>query len=346
MLEDWPAELDASARCLFLSDPPSGLRAVLVLDDLTLGPAAGGIRTRSYPSLRNAVRECSALARAMTMKCSIAGLDAGGGKLVVLDHPGLDRPRAFARLGELVEELGGLFRTAGDLGTTAADLHAMAANCRYVHADETGLAAAVARGLLRCIEACAEVQGHSLRSLSVGVQGAGAIGSAVTGALVAAGLRVYLADLDPKRAERVAREHGATVIEPAHLLKARLDLLAPCAVGGVIGADEARGLRVWAVCGAANNILSDDEAGAVLVERGIAFVPDPVASAGAVIAGLGRSVMGLPDPTPLIDALGQVARDILRESAASGEPTPALAARLAQRRLERVRARLRARAGK
>src|SRR5690606_4769428 len=109
-------------------------------------------------------------------KCALAGLDAGGAKAVVLDHPGLDRPAAFRRLGLLVAELGGVFRTAGDLGTAPADLAAMAETCPYVHADERGLADAVARGLLACLRACARARGRELAGLRVAVQGCGAIG--------------------------------------------------------------------------------------------------------------------------------------------------------------------------
>ena len=160
-------DLDAAgtARCLLWRDPPSGLTAVLVIDDLTLGPGAGGVRTRAYPGLAAAVAEASALARAMTRKCALAGLAAGGAKAVVLDHPGLDRPAAFRALGRLVAELGGLFRTAGDLGTTAADLAAMAETCPYVHPEEGGLTEAVARGLVGCARACARARGRDLAGL-------------------------------------------------------------------------------------------------------------------------------------------------------------------------------------
>src|SRR5690606_7476849 len=44
-------EARGAPRCTLWSDVDTGLRAVLVIDDLTLGPAAGGIRTRAYPSL-------------------------------------------------------------------------------------------------------------------------------------------------------------------------------------------------------------------------------------------------------------------------------------------------------
>src|SRR6185369_15681763 len=49
----------------------SGLHAFLVLDDTTLGPAAGGIRTRAYPSPADAQADAARLARAMTIKCAL-----------------------------------------------------------------------------------------------------------------------------------------------------------------------------------------------------------------------------------------------------------------------------------
>jgi leucine dehydrogenase len=281
-----------------------------------------------------AVDDACRLARAMTIKCALGGLDAGGGKCVVIDHPGLDRPAAFAALGDRFEELGGLFRTAGDLGTTAADLAAMAARCRYVHTDESGLATSVARGLLRCVEACAEVRGTPVDRLSVAVQGAGAIGAAVCRVLAGAGARVVVADIDGAQAARIAGEVGGSVGEPGSILASDVDIVAPCAVGGVIDRAAASALRAWAVCGAANNILSDDGAEDELVRRQILFVPDVIASAGAVVDGIGASVMGLVDRAPLIDRLGATARELLLEHRRSGRPFTEIAEMRARARLE------------
>ncbi len=319
-------ELGAERGFLF-TDRATGLRAVLVIDSTALGPAAGGIRTRAYPSVEAAVRDAAALARAMTIKCALGGLDAGGGKMVVLDHPGLDRAGAFARLGDFVDDLGGLFRTAGDLGTTAADLATMAERCRFVHTGEASLAASVARGLVRCIEACARVRGRSLVGLRVAVQGAGAIGAAACSALAAAGATVLVADLDPQRARAAAEAAGAEVAEADSILTADVDVVAPCAVGGVIDGAVAGALRAWAVCGAANNLLASPAAEAALAARDILFVPDVVASAGAVIDGIGRTVMGLEDPAraDLIDRLGDVAHELLAEARQIGRGASVLA---------------------
>lgn len=320
-------------RCVLWRDPPSGLSAVLVIDDMTLGPGAGGVRTRAYPDLAAAIADASALARAMTRKCALAGLAAGGAKAVVLDHPGLDRPAAFRRLGAFVAELGGIFRTAGDLGTRAEDLAAMAETCPFVHVEERGLAEAVARGLIGCAAACAARRGRGLAGLRAAVQGCGAIGGAVARALRAAGAALVVADIDAGRAQDLARETGAEVQDPEDILRAEVDLLAPCATGGVVTAELARSMRAWALCGAANNLLAGPEVAEVLRARGVLHVPDVVASAGAVVEGIGRTVMGLADRAPLIDALGATAAALLAESAATGATTEALAERRAQARL-------------
>ncbi len=324
-------------RVVLWRDPPSGLSAVLAIDDLTLGPAAGGVRTRAYPDLAAAIAEAAALARAMTRKCALAGLAAGGAKAVVLDHPGLDRPAAFRALGRLVAELGGLFRTAGDLGTTAADLDAMATTCPFVHPEEGGLAEAVARGLVACARACAAARGRPLAGLVVAVQGCGAIGQAVARALHAAGARLVVADLDPRRAARVSEETGATIADPGAILRVPADILAPCAVGGVITAEVARDAPAWALCGAANNLLAAPDVAALLRARGVLHVPDVVASAGAVVEGIGRTVMHLADRGPWIDRLGETAAALLAESASTGETTEALADRRVAARLAAAR---------
>jgi leucine dehydrogenase len=326
-----------AARCLLWTDTATGLRAVVVLDDLTLGPAAGGTRTRGYPTLADAVADAASLARAMTLKCAISGIDAGGGKAVILDRPGMDRPRAFARFGAFVQELGGMFRTAGDLGTTAADLAAMATRTQYVQTGENDLSAATARGVLRCVEVCAAMSGKpGVRGLRVAVQGCGAIGSTVARALSAAGATLLVADVDRARALAVAAETGARVLDAGSIWDADCDLLSPCAIGGVLTVESAERIRARAVCGAANNIVASPAAEQRLLERGVLFVPDIIASAGAVVHGVCQAVMGGEDPWPRIDALGEIARAVLDESRARGRTPTEIAHARARARIAEV----------
>ncbi len=327
-------ELDIE-RCFVYRDQRSGLQAVLVIDDLTLGPAAGGVRTKTYAGIADATRDAAALAKAMSYKTALAGIAAGGGKMVVLNDPHLDRPAAFARLGQYVQELGGLFRTAGDLGTTVDDLSNMARHCEYVHLEEAQLAGAVALGVLRCMEACAAEHGGSLgiKGLRIAVQGCGAIGAAVARVLKGAGARLYVADAKPQLAKKLAKEIDAKAVSADKILTADVDILAPCAVGGVITEELVDQLRTWAVCGGANNMVATPAAAEALRAKGILHVPDVISSAGAVIAGIGRTVMNLDDPAPIIEELGQTARELLQQSATTKRTTEELAVELAQKRI-------------
>jgi len=268
-----------SGRVITIREPGCGLTAFLVLDSEVLGPAVGGIRTLPYPSEADALADARRLAQAMTVKCAVTGLDAGGGKVVIIDHPGLMRADAFRSLGEHVQGLSGAFRTAGDAGTTAADLACMAETTEYVHQDEAGLSEAVARGLIAClIAACESREDVTWPDLSIAVQGCGAIGGAVARALGRAGAAVTVTDLAPARAESTARDVGAAVAEPSTFFAIESTVAAPCALGGVVTPAVARVMRARILCGAANNVLSGPASEGVLASRGVTLVPDAIAS--------------------------------------------------------------------
>lgn len=332
--DNWP---DAPHQTLLFTDSDSGLRAHVVLDSLVMGPAAGGVRTLEYASDAAALADARRLARTMTAKCALAGLDAGGGKAVVRIIPGMDRERAFEALGRRIESLQGAFRTSGDLGTGPADLAALSRYTRYCHADTPALSRAAARGVVQCIHACVDFKGRpSLSGLRAAVQGCGLIGSAVAAALVEAGASVRVADIDRARADEVARACGADVVDAGGVLFEDVDILAPCAVGDVISPEVVRQLKAWVVVGGANHITTDHAADVAMHERGILFVPDLISSAGAVIEGVGRTVMGLDDRQPLIEMLGDTAALVLEDAAREDAPPIDHALRRAWARIQSV----------
>ena len=308
----------SQARTICVRDPACGLVAFIALDSLALGPAAGGIRTMAYPSEEAALDDARRLARAMTVKCAISGLEAGGGKAVVMAHPALNRRDAFLRLGEAIEELNGDFRTAGDVGTRAKDLANMAEATQWVHQDEDGLTEAVAHGLLACLESgVSQRRDLEWPELSVAIQGCGAIGSAVAHALSHVGMQVSVSDIVAERAERIAQRAHATPISPDAFWDTRADVISPCALGGVLTAERAATLRgVRIVCGAANNILADKDVEQRLQSAGITWIPDVLASAGAVVRGIARSVMQVDDPSAMIARLGTITTEVLEQAQA------------------------------
>ena len=103
-------------------DRNSRAQVLVAVHDTRLGPAHGGIRRWGYEDAAAAERDVVALARAMTWKCALAEVPAGGGKAVIIDRPDLDREAAYRVVGRVVEELGGAFYTGPDVNTTAEDL--------------------------------------------------------------------------------------------------------------------------------------------------------------------------------------------------------------------------------
>jgi len=319
----------------FLSDEASGLQAVLVLDDLTRGPGAGGIRTQPYPSVRDAVADAACLARSMTLKCALAGLDAGGGKVVVLDHPQMKREEAFYVLGKRIEELQGTFLTGADLGTTRSDLEQVAKATQYVHSESETFSMAVAQGVLACMNAIAKLRGkQSVKGLHIAIQGCGSIGAALGRMLKEHEVELTVCDVNHGKAEDIAFSLGAHFTTPAEIFESDCDILAPCAIGGVLTGPRAHKLKAWGVCGAANNILAETRVGAILKDRGILYVPDIVSSSGAVIEGIGKTVMGLSDRSPLIEALGPLAAEIIEQAKRTDQTPSAVAMQRAEQKLE------------
>lgn len=122
------AEPWASEQTITCRDDRVGLRAVIAIDDTTLGPGFGGVRYRAYPSTEAAAREAQRLAAAMTLKHALAELPYGGAKsVVVLDGqvpaPGSPERRAlFARFGEMIARTAGTYIPGVDMGTLLEDM--------------------------------------------------------------------------------------------------------------------------------------------------------------------------------------------------------------------------------
>ena len=74
---DWPVA--GFERVVVDRDAEGRLRSIVAAHDTTLGPALGGVRLGRYPSEEAAIEECLALARAMTLKTAVVGLELGGG---------------------------------------------------------------------------------------------------------------------------------------------------------------------------------------------------------------------------------------------------------------------------
>ena len=304
------------AKVVHLTERSTGLRAVVVIDNVAAGPAIGGVRMA--PDVTAA--ECFGLARAMTLKNAAAGLAHGGAKSVIRADPAMapaDKERlvrAFAcAMADLTDYIPG-----PDMGT---DELAMG----WVH-DEIGRAiglpaelggipldvlGATGFGLAVAVEVAAPRAGLDLDGARVAVQGFGAVGSHVARFLVARGCRIVGASdssgavVDPagldvdalvtttRSGRGLVDQADVEHIERDDLIGVECDIWVPAARPDAIRGDNVDRLRARMVAQGAN-IGVTLEAEERLHAMGVLSLPDFIVNAGGVICGAVEFAGGSP----------------------------------------------------
>jgi valine dehydrogenase (NAD+) len=119
----------------------------------------------------------------------------------------------------------------------------------------------------------------------IGIAGVGKVGRHLVEHAVDEKAEVVVTDVNPEAIEWVRDRHPdvEVVADNDALLRAELDVYAPCALGGVLDDEAAEVLRAAIVCGGANNQLAHDSVDNRLHERGIVYCPDYLVNAGGVI---------------------------------------------------------------
>jgi leucine dehydrogenase len=197
-----------------------------------------------------------------------------------------------------------------------------------------------ARGVFRAMQAAARQRwgSDSLAGKTVAVQGCGHVGYYLVSELATSGAKLMVADVDQARVERVVREFGATAVAADKSLSVNADVLAPCALGGIINDQTIPHLRVEVIAGGANNQLLEARHGDELQRRGILYAPDYAANAGGVINGCCREMLGWDEERTKakVDAIYDTLLSIFEMAEKEGIATYKAADRLAEDRLAQV----------
>jgi leucine dehydrogenase len=273
----------------------SGLYTFVAVHSTIRGPSLGGCRMWGYTDARLALRDALRLSQAMTYKSAVADLPLGGGKGVIMTAPGevltsARRTAALLDFGDTVESLGGRYITAEDVGTSSRDMRVIAQRTAHVaglprrQGGSGDPSPFTALGVESAIRACCErvFSSNSLGERSVAVVGLGHVGSRVARRCAKAGANVVVSDID-ERKRHFADELGVGWASPSAALELDVDVVAPCALGGVLDHKTVPRLRCQIVAGAANNQLASESVADLLATRRILWAPDFVANAGGLI---------------------------------------------------------------
>lgn len=340
-----------------LTERTTGLRATVVIDNVAIGPAIGGVRMA--PDVTT--EECFRLARAMTLKNAAAGLHHGGGKAVIVGDPMMplaDKEPLIRAFADAIEHLTD-YIPGPDMGTDEtcmAWIHdqigraiGLPAVLGGIPLDEVG---ATGYGLAASIDVAADHIGMSLTGARVAVQGFGAVGRNVAKFLGQRGcILVAAADLGgcvvdrrgldidelmkTKTTESVAAHPLGEVIDRDAIVGVECDIWIPAARPNVLHAGNVDTVRARIVAEGAN-IPATAEAEARLHERGVLVLPDFIANAGGVICGAVEYRGGTEaEAFQLIDdQIRTNTADMLERSRATGESPRASALTAARQRVE------------
>jgi leucine dehydrogenase len=300
----------------------------------------------SYDDALAALRDALRLSRAMTYKAAVADLPLGGGKGVIMlparaKFGASQRIAALLDFADAVQTLGGRYITAEDVGTSSRDMSVIARQTTHV----AGLARSrggsgdpspfTALGVEAAIRACCEraFGSDSLRGRTICVIGLGHVGSRVAKLCARAGARLALADVD-ERKRALAKQLDARWLAPEQALEAEVDVLAPCALGGLLNDQTVPALNCRVIAGAANNQLAAERIAEQLASRSILWAPDFVANSGGLI-NIAEELDGY-DPVAArrrVKRIGDTVREIFDRAAAAGETPLTAAMALAELRI-------------
>lgn len=365
-MDEWGPE-----KIVLVSDPKTGMRGVLVIDNTARGMGKGG--TRMSPTVT--VEEVCRLARVMTWKWAGVDLSFGGAKAGIRADPASPDKEAVLRswARALRKHIPSDYVLGLDMGLTERDAAVVQDELEDrgaavgsptelggVPYDELGL---TGFGVAESADVACELAGISLKGASVAIQGFGAVGHAAARRFVELGATVVAVStaeggvasedgLDVERLLKLRAETGDALVREygegrrlalGEELALAVDVLVPAARQDVIDADLARRLPAKVVVEGAN-LPTSPEAQRVLQERGVTLVPDFIANAGAVIgAGVAmdtRYSAFRPDPkdvfTLISDKLRANTRRVIEEAARHNMTTHEAALGIAQGRVRRA----------
>lgn len=305
-------------------DQSTQMLGIIAIHSTRLGPALGGCRFLSYPTVDDAMIDCMRLARTMSYKSAIHQLALGGGKAVLIKpNEAFSRTSLLSSFGEFVHDLGGRFITAEDSGTSVADMDIIRTKTSYVTGNTSQRflskdpSPLTALGVRRSIEAAVKfsMYKYSLEGLHVAIQGLGHVGYNLAKELAAMGVRLTVSDINPESVKRCQVEFGAKVVAPDEIDSVECDIFAPCALSNAINANNLHKIRAPIIAGSANNALESDDLAEQLKARHILYLPDYVINAGGLIhVAFQYFDKSEDDARAQIEKMYQVSLNILEEA--------------------------------
>ncbi len=297
-------------KVLMVYDAATGMKGFVVIDNTNLGPAKGGIRMTSNVN----VEEVARLARAMTWKCSLAGLPFGGGKSGLIDNAGGNKKKkqevieAFGRA--LKQVAPSIYIAAPDINTAEQEMewfvngNGNKISCTGKPAKLGGLPhelGSTGFGVYHSTLVALKHKKIDVKNARMAIEGFGNVGWFAAKFLSEKGARIvavsdssgviYNKDgLDFKELARVKKEKGKVtlygkgkVLSGKEILSVDADVFVTAAVPDLIKKEDVGKVKAGIIV-EGSNIPTTHEIEEELIKKGKFIIPDFVANAGGVIS--------------------------------------------------------------
>lgn len=338
---------DGFEQIIYCNDSKLGLRGIISIHSSVLGPATGGCRMWNYANEQEALTDVLRLSQGMTYKASIAGLNWGGGKAIIMGDPKKPKSKEMLeRFGEYVDRLGGNYITAKDVGIGSDDLRIIKHKTKHVlgidgEPNTSGdPSPATAWGVYHGMKSCAEFafKSNSLKGLKVALQGLGSVSYYLLEHLAAEGAQIVGCDIDPVVIDRAVKKYGIEIVSPQAIFDVPCDIFAPAALGAAISAETLPRIRAKVIAGPANNQLATPEQGYEIMKKGMIYAPDYAINAGGLIniyyEDPARGGYTKAKAFAHVERIGKIIHDILERAHADRLPTHLVANRIAEERIQ------------
>lgn len=309
-------------KILEVFDSKTGMHGFVVIDNTALGPAKGGIRMTPTVS----IDEVAKLARAMSYKCSLAGLPFGGGKSGIMADPKKMAPEqkdavmaAFSRALKVVCPK--VYVAAPDINTAEHEMKVFAEangsmkSCTGKPSEMGGIPhelGSTGFGVHHATLVAAKHLGLDIKNLTFAVEGFGNVGVYAAKFLTEKGAKlvatsdskgviynpegidfINLAEVKKKQGTVTAYCDGK-VLKGEDIVGIEADILITAAVPDLITEANKESIRAKIVV-EGSNIPTTAEIEEYLHQKGILVVPDFVANAGGVISSYVEYIGGTPE---------------------------------------------------
>jgi len=335
-------------QIVYCSDKDLGLKAIIGIHDTTLGPSIGGTRMWNYSTEEEGLKDVLRLSKAMSLKSSLAGLNAGGGKAVIIGDLKLKNQNFIKKYASFINDINGKYWTAQDVNISSQDMIWMKDVTPFVVGmpeEQGGLGDSshpTAYGVYLGMKAASKfVYGtDSLEGKKIALQGIGKVGAKLIEYLTKENANIYVSDINKEILKNITDKYKVSTFKNSELYSMELDIFSPCALGAILNSESIKKLKCKIVAGAANNQLEDDKIHDVeLKEKNIIYVPDFLINAGGVISVYHEQIQDLSKEKVfgMTENIYSKVEDVLKLSSENDISTNVSAMKIALDRINRNR---------